>query len=448
MDTTPNLLLPYLMPSQARPYLTHNEAIRALDALAQLAVLDRDRAEPPADPVPGERHIVGEAAAGTWTGRAGSLAVFEDGTWAFHAPKPGWCAFVLAENGLVAWTGSGWSPVAPAAGALQRLTLFGLGTEADGANPFAARLNKALWTARPAAEGGDGDLRYTLNKEGETDVLSLLLQSGFAGRAEIGLVGDDDLSVRVSSNGADWSEILRGDRRTGEAVVGGLRVSRDIVQNLLPDSGRFNGNAGNGAFNGIAYAAPSYLAALSGGSIAPHAKFVHDNADYGGAGPALDPDVKALIDKIRPADARRYGPEWYVARVTAGPATTEQRVFDGATFGLALTNSFTAMPTRFTAGYYLKALSGAALIAADDPRVARASADGAATGGPLVLTAEDGWKHLCLEQGPNASGYNYRALQILATAGAVLLLAMPKIVFGHADLDPDLGVLMNARMFE
>ena len=43
------------------------------------------------------------------------------------------------------------------------------------------KLNKALWAAKTMAEGGDGDLRYTLNKESAADVLSLLLQSGFSG---------------------------------------------------------------------------------------------------------------------------------------------------------------------------------------------------------------------------------------------------------------------------
>jgi len=85
---------------------------------------------------------------------------------------------------------------------LQGVSRLGLGTDADATNPFAAKLNKALWTARYAGEGGDGDLRYTLNKEASGNVLSLLLQSGWSGRTEIGLIGNEDLGVKVSADGA------------------------------------------------------------------------------------------------------------------------------------------------------------------------------------------------------------------------------------------------------
>ena len=44
MDETPNLTLPYIMAAQAQKHVTHNEALRALDAVVQLSVLDRDRA--------------------------------------------------------------------------------------------------------------------------------------------------------------------------------------------------------------------------------------------------------------------------------------------------------------------------------------------------------------------------------------------------------------------
>jgi hypothetical protein len=36
-EATPNLTLPYIMPSQAQKHVTHHEAIRALDALVQIA---------------------------------------------------------------------------------------------------------------------------------------------------------------------------------------------------------------------------------------------------------------------------------------------------------------------------------------------------------------------------------------------------------------------------
>jgi hypothetical protein len=40
-DTTPNLTLPYIVAAQAQKHVTHSEAIRMLDALLQIAVVDR-----------------------------------------------------------------------------------------------------------------------------------------------------------------------------------------------------------------------------------------------------------------------------------------------------------------------------------------------------------------------------------------------------------------------
>src|SRR5690606_21056813 len=48
-------------------------------------------------------------------------------------------------------------------------------------------------------------------------VLSLILQSDWSARAEIGLVGVDDLTLKVSSDGESWKEGLRIERDTGRA---------------------------------------------------------------------------------------------------------------------------------------------------------------------------------------------------------------------------------------
>src|SRR5690606_993435 len=134
-------------------------------------------------------------------------------------PRPGWIAWAVDEATLVFWTGSAWAVFSDAVTALQNLTLLGIGTTADVTNPFSAKLNKALWTALTAGEGGDGDLRYTLNKETGADVLSILMQAGFSGRAELGLIGDDDLTLKVSPDGSAWTTALVVDRTTGRATL-------------------------------------------------------------------------------------------------------------------------------------------------------------------------------------------------------------------------------------
>jgi hypothetical protein len=197
--------------------VTHNEALAILDALLHLAVLDRDRGEPPHSPAEGDRYIVAQNPTGAWAGKAGTVAVFDAGGWEFHAPKEGWLAWATDENSLLVHDGSSWNPFGSGSSSseLQNLALLGIGTTADAANPFSAKLNTALWAAKTAAEGGNGDLRYTLNKEAAADVLSLLMQRGFEGRAEFGLIGDDDWRLKVSPDGATWTDAIVVSQATG-----------------------------------------------------------------------------------------------------------------------------------------------------------------------------------------------------------------------------------------
>lgn len=229
-DQTSNLSLPYILPAQAQKHVTHNEALRMLDAILQLAVLDRDLTAPPAGPAEGDRYIVAAGAAGAWAGHDGEVAAWQDGAWAFLVPRPGWLAWVADEAAVFYRTDDGWTPLASAIAALQNLALLGVGTAADASNPFAAKLNKALWTAKTAGEGGDGDLRYTLNKEGGANVLSLLMQSGWSGRAELGLVGDDDLALKVSADGESWTEAMRVGRANGNMRIASLTIGTDAPE--------------------------------------------------------------------------------------------------------------------------------------------------------------------------------------------------------------------------
>jgi hypothetical protein len=78
MQKSPNLQLPYIAAAQAQKHVTHNEALQALDAIVQLAVLDRDLAVPPPLPNDGDRYIVRPTGSGEWSGHDQELAVWQD----------------------------------------------------------------------------------------------------------------------------------------------------------------------------------------------------------------------------------------------------------------------------------------------------------------------------------------------------------------------------------
>src|SRR5689334_6191613 len=100
MTDTPNLALPFIDGGQAQKHVTHNEALRILDAAVQLAVLDRTRTAPPVAPAESQRHVVATAATGAWTGKSHAIATWQDGAWAFLTPKPGWHLWSIADDGL------------------------------------------------------------------------------------------------------------------------------------------------------------------------------------------------------------------------------------------------------------------------------------------------------------------------------------------------------------
>lgn len=115
-DTTAHLALPFIMAAQAQKHVTHNEALRLLDGIVQLAVLDRDLTAPPASPAEGARYIVASGATGLWAGWDGSVALWVDGAWVRLIPGQGWTAWVLDESQALVRVGSSWLPLANALG--------------------------------------------------------------------------------------------------------------------------------------------------------------------------------------------------------------------------------------------------------------------------------------------------------------------------------------------
>jgi hypothetical protein len=120
---TANLSLPCIEAAQAQKHVTHNEALRILDALVQLAVIDRDLSAPPPAPVEGDRFIVKGPGAGAWAGRDNAVAAWQDGGWQFLAPRPGFLAYVADERALALWDGAAWGAIGGAAGGSGREVL-------------------------------------------------------------------------------------------------------------------------------------------------------------------------------------------------------------------------------------------------------------------------------------------------------------------------------------
>jgi hypothetical protein len=231
-ESTARLSLPYLAAGQMQKHVTLNIALSRLDALVQLAINSRTEVAQPLAPADGDLHILPAGRTGAdWSTRpVGTLVRFEAGIWEPVAVPDGAIAAVRDAGELILHHGGAWVSLGERLGRVQGLERLGLNASADAANPFVARLNAALWTALETGSGGDGDLRLTLNKQGPSDVLSLLFQSGYGGRAELGLVGDDDLRLKVSPDGGTWHDAFSIDRTTGRTRFTRGAVRREVAR--------------------------------------------------------------------------------------------------------------------------------------------------------------------------------------------------------------------------
>ncbi len=208
MTQSPNLHLPYLQEAQAQKHVTVNDALRSLDAVIHINIADKDLTAPPPGPADGERYIVAPAATGTWAGMDGKVAAFQDGAWIFYTPAEGWLVWIADEDQLYVHDGTSWKAVGDSD--LQNIAALGVNTTADTTNKLAVASAAVLFNHTGAG------VQHKLNKAAAEDTASVLFQNSFSGRAEFGLLGDDDWHVKVSPDGSTWHEAFIVDRNTGD----------------------------------------------------------------------------------------------------------------------------------------------------------------------------------------------------------------------------------------
>ena len=198
MSVTPSLKLPYLAAGQAQKHVTLNEGLRMLDALIQISVASRAASTPPPTPSEGVRYLLPAAASGVWSGHGGVIAAWQDGGWNYYVPAAGWLAWVEDESQLLAFDGNAWR----VAGGNEAVTMLGINATADTTN----RLSIAAPASLFGHEGAGHQLK--INKAAAPDTGTVLFQTGFSGRAELGLAGSDDFKIKISADGSSWTEAV------------------------------------------------------------------------------------------------------------------------------------------------------------------------------------------------------------------------------------------------
>lgn len=229
MQDTPNLKLPYILQAQAQKHVTHNEAIRALDALVQMSVSDAALSVPPSEVADGARYIVASPADGAWTGHEDEIAAMQDGAWAFYTPAGGWLAWNSSNETLLVFSNGNWQTATSGSGSPNSVDRLGIGATADDVNRLAVRSAASLF------DNAGQDHQMKINRASDGDTASLLMQTAYTGEAEMGLSGPGGFALKVSMDGTAWHDALRVDHGSGRVVFS--HSSDGAAINISPVAG-------------------------------------------------------------------------------------------------------------------------------------------------------------------------------------------------------------------
>lgn len=223
--TTPNLDLPELTANQAQPHVTINSALRRLDALGQLSVIDRALNTPPGSPADGDCYIVGDTPTGAWSGYAeNSIAAYIGTAWVEISPEEGWLAWVRDEDLIYAFTGTAWAQAGGGSGvpdggstgqvltkasATNQDVIWATPVSGGGLSPFTGYYRKADfddlagWSSELSGTGASANLEPDLITFARNGIVTLRTGETAAGRAGVALAPDASVTAPMVSFGVE-----------------------------------------------------------------------------------------------------------------------------------------------------------------------------------------------------------------------------------------------------
>lgn len=210
-NTTNRVKLPYILQSQSQKEVTHNSGLDLIDALLQAAMVSVGVNTPPGSPVAGDCYVVGTSPTGAWAGQAKAVAFYTTG-WNFIAPWEGLTVWANDANALYTYDGAAWG-LTYNLSSFQNLSMLGVNTSADATNKLAVASVAILFTHV------GGDMQVKINKNAAGDKASFLFQTNWSARAEFGLLGDDNFTLKVSPDGSTFYDSLKMLAASGRVAL-------------------------------------------------------------------------------------------------------------------------------------------------------------------------------------------------------------------------------------
>lgn len=189
MATTNNLGITLVEQSQSQKEVTVNDAVKLIDAILNTGVIDKDLTTPPGSPATGDVYIPATGATGAWAGKDNQIAWY-DASWRFLVPKEGLTLWVKDEDKLYSYSGTAWVSTIEALSTPQ-FARIGLGTA-----PHATHIINLFGPS--ALINGSAGFFLQMNKANAAQNLEFIFQQGFVTYAELGLLGDNELTLKTS----------------------------------------------------------------------------------------------------------------------------------------------------------------------------------------------------------------------------------------------------------
>lgn len=211
-NTTNRVKLPYILQSQSQKEVTHNSGLDLIDALLQAACVSVSANTPPGSPAAGDCYVVGTAPTGAWAAQAKAVAFYTTG-WNFIVPWEGLTVWANDVNALYTYDGAAWGLTFNLPTSFQNLTMLGINATADFTNKLSVNSAAILFN------NIGGDMQVKINKAAAGNKASFLFQNNFSGRAEFGLLGDDNFTLKVSADGSTFFNALKMLASSGRTAL-------------------------------------------------------------------------------------------------------------------------------------------------------------------------------------------------------------------------------------
>ncbi len=204
MTQTNRLKVSYLAPSQALKNITVNEAFQKLDHLTQINVTARDVEVEPINPKDGEAYILPFNATGqNWTAAEADTLAFYDQGWHITTPQEGFQVWVESEQSMLVFSGGNWINLP-----VTTVTKLGVNTGPDNINRLSVKSDAELLTHDDVTPG-TGDARKLINKKSTAHTASVVFQTDYQGKVELGLMGEDAFAIKMSADGIKFNTAMK-----------------------------------------------------------------------------------------------------------------------------------------------------------------------------------------------------------------------------------------------